>query len=236
MTPLKEINKEVQFVEETHKYSLYGKQLTSTTTVLGFFKNKFDPKGFIIKQCAKRDGLTIDQVKANWEKIKIEGLERGKNFHSQAEHFIKTGEILDKDYKDVIQQLKEMNIPGQLFSEIGLHSPKYSIAGTCDLVSLQDGVATTYDFKSNKKFTIKSKYRQFLLYPVQHLEECDLTIYSLQLCIYNLMLKEHGYKVKKNSQILYINPETRKIDKYDVLDLHKEAIDILEHFKKTQEF
>jgi hypothetical protein len=236
MTPLKEINKEVKFFEETHKYFLHGKEFTSVTTVLGFFKEPFDPNGHITRQCAKRDGITVDQVKENWHKIKVEGQERGKRFHSQAEHFIKTGKILNKDYKDVVRQLKKMKIPGELYSEVGLHSPTYSIAGTCDLISLDGDATTSYDFKTNKAFTVKSKYGKYLLHPLEHLPECDLVTYSLQLCIYNLMLKEHGYKARKNSKILYINPETRMIDTYDVLDLYKEATTLLEHFKKIQEF
>lgn len=235
---LEQINNSVSFFEKEHKYFLKNKELTSTTTVLGFFKNQFDPDGHITRAVAKRDGITIDEVKENWNKIKIEGLERGKNFHRQAEHYIKTGEILKEDYKDVVSQLKNI-LPKpreNLHSEIGLHSPTYSIAGTCDVIFLDKDKTLTFDFKSNKKFTTVNKYKKFLLYPLEHLPETDYTIYSLQLGIYNLMLKEHGYKIKKGSTILWINHETRLIEKYPILDLQKECIDLLEHFKKINEF
>lgn len=237
MVSLKDINKSVRFEEKEHKYFLNDKELTSTTTVLGFYKNKFDPDGHIIRAVAKRDGLSVEQVKLNWEETKNQGLQRGKNFHRQAEHYVKTGKILDEDYKDVIVQLKDIPFKGELYSEIGLHSVTYSIAGTCDLISLFNKNSTlTFDFKSNKKFTTKSKYKKFLLYPLEHLPETDLVIYSLQLTIYNLMLAEHGYKVKNGSIILWVNPDTRRIEKFDVLDLRKEVKDLLNHYKSLSNF
>ncbi len=233
---LTEINKNIVFDEPSHTYTLNGKKLISTTTLLGLYKNKFDPDGFIIRAVARRDGLTIEEVKEKWEKTKNEGCDRGTNFHRQAEHFIKTKEILDEDYQDVIKQLKDMNISGKLSSEIGLFSPTYSIAGTADLISEQEDGLMIFDFKSNKKFTVKSKYKKYLLYPLQHLQECDLTVYSLQLTIYSFMLKEHGYKIKDGSKILWINPETRLIEKYPILDLNKEVQDLLTHHKQITDF
>lgn len=234
---LLDINKDVEFKDFDHTYCKNKVKLTSVTKILGFYKNPFDPNGHIIRACAKRDGVSVEQIREQWNKTKEEGLVRGKNFHRQAEHFIKTGQILEEDYKDIIQQFAEFKFKGKLFSEIGLHSDKYSIAGTCDLIELfDDNSFITFDFKSNKRFTIKSKYNKFLLHPLEHLPECDLTTYSLQLWIYNLMLEEHGYKIKKGSTILYINPEIRKIDKYPILNLKKEAKSLLKHFKEMNEW
>ena len=91
LTPLKEINKNVKFFEEEHKYFIDNKELTSTTTVLGFFKNKFDPDGHIARAVAKRDNLTVEQVKNNWEQAKIDGCSRGTNFMNRRSLILRRG-------------------------------------------------------------------------------------------------------------------------------------------------
>ena len=234
---IEQINKEVIFDEKSHTYIKSGKNLKSATSLLSLYKNKFDPDGHIIRACAKRDGITVNEVKNNWHKIKEEGLARGQNFHRQAEYYIKNGIILNEDYKDVVEQLVRYPFKGKLFSEIALHSDKYGIAGTCDLIELfDDNSFITYDFKTNKRFTIKSKYKTKLLYPLEEYDECDLITYSLQLNIYNIMLEEFGFKSKDKSVIFYINPETRKIDEYEVLSLKKQTLKLLKHFKSMQDW
>ena len=238
MIELTKINDCINFDEPTHVYTKNGKKFTSVTTMLSFFKNKFDPQGHIARAVAKRDGIDVKEVLSNWDKTKVEGLVRGRNFHRQAEHFIKTGEILDEDYKDVIIQLKDFDFNGgKLFSEIGLHSDEFEIAGCCDLIELiGDKNIATFDFKSNKKLTTFSKYKTKLLYPLTHLDECDLTIYSLQIGIYNRMLEDFGYKSIDKSKILHINPETRKIDVYPIMPLKDEVNKLLKHFKSMMDF
>lgn len=230
MTKLENINKDVNFKEDTHQYFKNGKELTAVSRVIDFYKNSFDSEGHILRACAKRDNLTVSQVRENWEKTKIEGLTRGKNFHRQVEHYIKTGQILDEDYKDVVEQFAQIKFSGKLFSEIGLHSDKYSMSGTTDGIHLiSDNIVDCFDFKSNKKFLIKSKYGDRLMYPMEKYWNSEMDVYTIQLNLYSYMLGEHGYKTN-NMTIYYINPTTRLLETYLVPHIQGDIIKLLNHY------
>lgn len=237
MIKLEDINKNITFKEDTHQYfTKEGKELTSVSRVLGAYKNEFDPEGHIKRCVAKRDGLTTEQVSENWENTKNEGLERGKNFHRQIEHYIKTGEILKEDYEDVIKQFADIKFSGKLYSEVSLSNLSYNIAGTTDLIHLiNDNLIELADFKTNKAFNIKSKYGNRLLYPLEKYWESEMDLYSFQLNIYSFMLEEHGF-VTKSMTIYWVNPETRHLDVYPVPNLKEDTIKLLKHFRSMQEW
>lgn len=230
MIKLEDINKEVKFHEREHKYFLGNQELTSVSVVIGLYKPQFDPFGHIKRACAKREGLTIPEIDEKWNKAKMDGLTRGKSFHRQAEHFVKTGEILNDDYKDVIEKFSTIKFSGKLFSEIALHHPNHLIAGTTDLVELfPDNTCNLFDFKSNKKIEKESKYGTKLLHPLDDLDECEISTYGIQLNLYKYMLEYHGYKVKK-IVLFHINPETRNIDIYPIRNMQKEVKKMLNHY------
>jgi hypothetical protein len=240
MIKLEDINNDVIFDPIPHTYHKNGKEFTSVSVLIGNYKPIFDEAGHIKRACAKREGLTVPQIEEKWEKAKIDGCARGTSFHGQIEHFILNNEILDQDYKDVVEKFKKDFRPkfkGKLFCEIPLHHPEYGIAGTADLLELMDDNKTIYlyDWKTNKEINLKSKYKKKLLYPLDHLDECEINTYGIQLNLYKNMLEYHGYNVKKIT-LYHINPETRNIDSYKIANLQTEVKDLLEHFKKIQEF
>ncbi|MDO8610078.1 MAG: hypothetical protein Q7R95_05990 [bacterium] len=233
---IEEISNQIIFQEKEHRYFWNNQELTSVSLLISNYKPIFDPQGHIVRAVAKRDGISESQVKINWEKIKVDACSKGHDFHSQAEHFIKTGEILDGTYKDVVETFSKIKFPGPLKSEIMLFSEVYKIAGTADLVCLiNDKDIELGDFKTNKKINLKSKYGNKLLYPLEHLDASEINIYSIQLGLYKYMLEEFGYNVKKIT-LHHINPETRNIDSYDIKYLKKEIKDVLEHFQSINEF
>ena len=60
----------IEFFEETHKYLtvLNGKEVpyTSGTAFSHPFFPQFDPTGKITERCAKKEGITVEQLKAKW--------------------------------------------------------------------------------------------------------------------------------------------------------------------------
>jgi hypothetical protein len=234
---LEQINKQVVFKENTHQYFLNEKELTSVSRLIDCYKSKFDPSGHILRAIAKRDNLTKSQVEEKWLQAKMDGLKRGKSFHRQIEHFIKTGEILDDDYKDVVERyrlIKPTN--GNLFCEIPLHNEEYSIAGTADLILLlNDKECELFDWKTNKKIDFKSKYGNKLLYPLNNLDDCEINSYGIQLNLYKFMLEQFGFKVKKIT-LFHINPETKEIDSYKISNMQNEVKKLLKHYKTMREW
>lgn len=231
MTKLEEINKDIVFLEKEHKYYWGEKELTSVSVLINNYKPIFDESGFIKRACAKREGISELEIGEKWEQIRQEGLARGKRFHKQIEHFVLTNEILDEDYKDVVEQYKLIKPNcGKLYCEIPLHDKKHFIAGTADLILLlNDTECELMDWKTNKEINKKSKYGHKLLYPLEHLDSSEINTYSIQLNLYRYMLEKHGYKVKKIT-LYHINPKTRQIDQYKIEFMDKEIKDLLEHF------
>jgi hypothetical protein len=236
MIKLEDISSEISFDEPTHVYkNKKGKILTSVTTCLGEYKEKFDPTGIIALMCAKRAGISKDEMLNKWKIENKRACDYGHSVHAQIEHFLKTQEIKDTPEKDIVEDFSKIEFKGKIYSELRLKSDKFSLAGTCDIATLDKKMVSIHDLKTNKAFNIKSKYGNKFLYPLNDLDENHLTSYSLQIIIYGEMVKEHGYDFIPG-QILWINPKTRKIEKYDVLDLRKEASRLLHHFKSIQDF
>ncbi len=231
MIKLEDINSKITFEPNAHTYkNEKGESLISTSTLLNLYKPKFDEHGFIAKACAKKEGISVKDILLKWEKTKNEGLARGKSFHSQVEHYLKTGEILNEDYKDVVEQVRDFGLKGQIHCEVPMHSPSYLIGGTADLLLLfDDNIIELEDWKTNKSIEKKSKYGNKLLYPLDDYDDCSINVYTFQLNIYKFMLEEHGYKVRKIT-LNHINPETRKIDRYPIKDSKKDTVKLLNHY------
>lgn len=233
MIDLRNINKDIIFEPDNHTYHYLGKELRSVTTLLSFYKQPFDETGIIAYKCAQREGVTKSEIQTKWQKISKDACDYGKNIHGQIEHYLKTNNIQDTPEKDIIQDFSALKFKGKIFSEIGLHSARYGLAGTCDIATLNKNTIQIYDIKTNRRFDVKSKYGKKLLYPLDHLYETHLVVYSLQILIYGEMVKEHGFKFKPG-QILWVNPESRKIEKFDVLDLNIEVNKLLKHYYAMQ--
>lgn len=230
MPKLTDIGSSLEFDEKEHIYKdKNGNILTSVTQFLGLFKEPFDPTGIIAYKCAQREGITKREIQERWAKTNRDACDLGHRIHGKIEKFLKTGEISNDQDKDIVEEFSKIKFKGTIFSELRLKSDKYSLAGTCDIATLNKEMVKISDIKTNKTFLCKSKYNKKLLYPINHLSDSHLNIYSLQILIYGELVKEHGWRFSPG-QILWINPETRKIERYDVEDLEKEALMILDFY------
>ncbi len=231
-------NQNITFKEDTHQYfTQSGEELTSVSRILELYKPKFDPTGIIAYKCAQREGITKQEIQARWKKTNDDANVKGHNFHRQAEHFIKTGEILDEDYKDVVKQLADIKFKGKLTSEVRLaDTQRYKICGTTDfLEEFKNKIVSVRDFKTNKRFEYKSKYRTKMLPPFEKYEVCEYNNYSFQIGIYSYILELNGYKTKER-EVYYIQPETRILETIKIPDMRDEVIKMLEHYRKMQEW
>lgn len=235
MIKLEDISKNINFIESSHQYFLLGKELASVTTVLSKYKSPFDPTGIIAYKCAQREGVTKEEIQARWKKTSEDACDYGRNVHSQIENYLITGEIQDTPEKDIVKDFSRIKFNGKIYPELRLKSEKYSLAGTCDVAVLNKSDVIIHDVKTNRRFDLKSRYNNKFLYPLEDLDENHLTTYSLQILIYGEMVKEHGYDFEPG-HILWVDPERRKIQKFDVLDLSKEVKLLLNHYKSMRDF
>ena len=94
-----------------------------------------------------------------------------------------------------------------------------------------------FDYKSNKEIHIKNKYKEKLLFPFNHLDNCELVKYSLQLLIYKKIFQETT-NIQINSEdckIIWLSKDgIYKL--YDILPLEKEVETIFEFIEKEDNF
>ncbi len=94
--------------------------------------------------------------------------------------------------------------------EAMLADPESLTAGTADLIVLREitgsneGVWAVMDYKSNEHLDAESKYGERALPPYEHLQDCHLVRYSLQLHLYRWLLCHAGYLRPASAVALYI--------------------------------
>jgi ATP-dependent exoDNAse (exonuclease V) beta subunit len=115
-----------------------------------------------------------------------------------------------------------------LKSELVIGDKKCNIAGTLDNLSfdIETGDLHIFDYKTNKAINTKSKYGNKLLAPFDHLEDCELVKYSLQLWLYRLIIQRNTAFKVKDCKILWFRGEEYTM--FDILNLEEEAKKMLE--------
>lgn len=116
-----------------------------------------------------------------------------------------------------------------LKSEFVIGDSKSKLAGTLDNLSIntktQDLVI--FDYKTNKKIESVNKYNEKLLNPLNHLDNCELNVYALQLWLYRLIIERNTpYKINDCKIFWFSGDES--YEKYDIPDLRSEAEHILD--------
>jgi len=231
----------INFDEKEHKYTdKTGRELISVTTLIHLYQPIFDPTGEILINKAIKEGVTPEELRKQWDYERDAACERGTQAHKELEYWIDNGKIDKKgEYKDVVKQIKNIKFKGDLKSETILWSKKYGIAGTCDLFDFYDSnQVDIWDLKTNKSIKKTSFFRrgqgfEMMLPPIQHLQNANFIVYSLQLSIYELLVEELGFWVN-NKTLIYVTPKTKEVKLIPVLPLRKEALAIIEHYHKNK--
>ena len=212
-----------------------GEVYTSVTTLIGKYKKPFDAK-LMAERVARRDGTTATEVQAKWKKLNDDSKEYGTKIHSVIEEYNKSGTI-DSDYTDIIQSYVDLGVLSKkdtILSEEKLHLHPYKIAGTADIIRVEDkGGFSIFDIKTNKKFNFFSQYGEELLSPLSHLSSCEYTIYSLQLSAYAYMYQSLTGRHVNQLGIFYYDRELKKFHYYPIPYMKSDILALLEHYEKS---
>jgi hypothetical protein len=125
-----------------------------------------------------------------------------------------------------ISDIKGKMIPVK--SEVVIGSPKYLVCGMIDQIffNKKSNQFELWDWKTNSKFDVTSKF--FLEPPCDHLEDCKLTEYSLQLACYKHIFQEMTGIPLGNSYLCWFGDKEPTYHVFKCLDLDKEAVQLLE--------
>jgi hypothetical protein len=133
------------------------------------------------------------------------------------------------DTKDYILPVKNEFVVGDLEDT--------RICGMLDMLAYntQTEKYEIYDFKTNKRFSMVSEFEKQLQPPVQHLDECEFNIYSLQLSLYKMFIQKYTkIDIDKLKVVWFsVNNENYKIIELNFLE--KECLTLLANNSLKQE-
>jgi hypothetical protein len=200
---------DLKFIDKTHQYFLNKKQLTSVTTYIHKFQEKFDSDYWSLRK-AEELGISQAEMVAEWKAINLKSQVKGSAVHNYIENlfnnkifpfptssevdkatmdeiheeFIKIRYHIDRFYADVAGKL----IP--IKNEYVMYDEELGIAGMTDMLfyNVKYKCFQVWDWKTNKQLRTENSFQK-LKGPLAHLDDCEINIYSLQLHIYKYILK-----------------------------------------------
>jgi len=201
---------EIFFEEESHTYTdNFCKKYLSGTSIVGKFFPEFD-KVAVAKKCSagvnpKYTGRTWQDIIDEWEKEADRGRSEGTNAHEYAEGKISgwpvdmiPGPISERcemlfDQVDIaVSRLLRHFV--FVAAEMIVFDPETGLSGMIDLV-MYDRISNdimVLDWKQNKKISRENNF-QSGLGALSHLQDTDISHYSLQLSLYEKLLVKGNY-------------------------------------------
>ncbi len=203
----------VKFISKDHKYtSEDGTKWLSVTSLIKKFQEHFDADSIALKSSKNKKskwyGMTPKEIKKCWEDISMTAIELGNWYHNEQERILCSTDTIERDgipckitipifiddEKIAPDQILENN---HIYPEHFCFLKSAGVCGQSDLVEVRDNKVYIIDYKSNKDLTL-SGYKNWqgiskkLLKPLHHLDDCKLTIYTLQLSLYMYMILKHN--------------------------------------------
>lgn len=223
---------EITFTDHNHTYTdnKTGKKLISASTLINKYVAPFDPHGFIIRKCAAKEGVSVETIRARWDKKREDACDKGTTFHEQAEHYFLTGNVPDgPDKKIVTKFANEVKFNGTVFPEILVYNTRFGIAGQSDIAVYRksDHSVAIQDFKTNGEM-YKKVYKK-LLYPLNHLNDTKINKYSLQLSLYAYLLEMRNFRIREEEMCLYWIKEN-DFEIIPVPYMKQEVQNMIEHY------
>jgi len=200
----------IEFSAKNHVYmDSRGVRYLSGTSFLKLFFPKFDSRS-VAESCAngtnpKYSGRDPQEIMKEWQDEGDRGRSEGANVHEYAQSKVdpfftkKVEPISDRAaalfrqvYLVIHNEFKNLQFVG---AEVIIFSPALGIAGTVDLIMFHPETKTlmVYDWKQNKRPLEANNPYSSAFEPIQHLSNCDMIKYSLQLNLYRHIIERERY-------------------------------------------
>ena len=245
----------------------------SVTGIISKFKEKFDQKAVaatvVKKKKSKWYGMHPDEVIAIWNKETNRALKMGTWYHNARENEVDACQTIQRQGVDlpIVRSLENTDYkeaPSQrlspgIYPEHFMYLDSSTICGQADRVEVIGDTVDVYDYKTNKKID-KTSYTDWqgvskkMYAPLNHLDDCNMNHYTIQLSIYMYMILKHNRHLKPGKIVItHIKfeidhldgngypviatgpdgePIVEKVTDYEVPYLEKEVIAILKTLKK----
>lgn len=210
------------FDEESHTYTLNGKQLISTTGYLKRFSDDFnayhasEAKGAKMLRLNPSDKRTAQYYRARWKCLKDEAGIMGTRVHSYAECYPDFDLPLDWREQGVLDFFKWL--PDNyvvLFQELRVYDESTYHAGTVDglLYNKNTGKLVIYDWKTNGRNINELYKNKNLRGNFSNMKATSLSKFAIQLSDYaNVINKNTEFEVEENWVIWLRQDDVNTLD------------------------
>ena len=245
----------------------------SVTKLVSNFKEPFNAEGIAAKvsknKKSKWYGKTAKEIQAVWKEESERAMELGTFYHNQREADLCSLASIEKEgvtlpiyvpiEKDGVKHAPDQKLSPGIYPEHMVYLKSAGICGQSDLVEVVGDKVNIIDYKSNKKIETESFVNwegisKKMLFPVNHLDDCNYYHYALQLSIYMYIILKHNPKLKPGN--IYIhhvtfeqesenefgypiyakdqegNPIVKEVTPIEVPYLKDEVIVIIQHIKE----
>jgi len=207
------------FKEAGHTYESIEEdniQWLSVTSLVSKFKPKFDKEGQAKKSAKNKKskwyGMTVEQILQAWDNETERAINLGNFYHNQRESDMLDFKTIERNGTEVpivkplinengIKLAPEQKLSDGVYPEHLVYLKSVGLCGQADVVEIVDGYININDYKTNKEIKEKG-YTNWegitskMFKPVNHLDDCNLNHYSLQLSIYAYIIKKHNPSLK----------------------------------------
>jgi len=266
----------LEFREKDHSYVTSDNPdfvWTSVTKLIGLYKEKFDQKKVAAKvvknKKSKWYGMKPEDVIAIWNNETNRALKMGTWYHNSRENEVVACDTIQRKGVDlpIVKPIEQDGIklaPDQrltegIYPEHFMYLKSAGICGQADRVEVIGDTVDVYDYKTNKKID-KTSYVDYqgnskkMKMPLNHLDDCNLIHYALQLSIYMYMILKHNRHLKPGRLVIVHiifekegedkygypviatdpagEPIVKEVVEYEVPYLQKEVMNIFKHYKK----
>jgi hypothetical protein len=213
----------VIFREDGHIYESLNEDLvkdqikwTSVTSFVGMFKPKFNAEAQAKKSSKNKRSkwykIPPKKILEIWDNESKRAIGLGNWYHNEREKRLLEFSTIERDGVEVpiikpitdqngIKIAPEQKLKNGVYPEHFVYLKSAGLCGQADLVSIVNGKINILDYKTNKEikkkgFTNWEGITSKMYKPVNHLDDCNLKHYNLQLSLYAYIIKKHNPKLK----------------------------------------
>lgn len=267
------------FNSQSHTYTTEAnEEYTSVTKLLSKYKQPFNQIEASAKASKNRRSkwykMSPQDIMDVWNKESVRSTTLGNWYHDQREQDLLECKTIS--YDDCILPIvncvyddrgfkiaTDQKIGDGVYPEFFLYLPSVGIAGQSDRITIANGKVDILDYKTNKEiktqgFTNYEGITQKMLYPLSHLDDCNLNHYTIQLSIYMYIILKHNplyrvgeltlqhiifeedYDKDPYGYPIYLkddtgNPIIKEVIPYKVPYLKDEVISVLQDYKLNKQ-
>lgn len=231
----------VIFKEEGHVYESLDDNLNkenikwlSVTSFISMFKPKFDAKSQAKKSSKNKRSkwykMSEKDILAAWNGESERAMGLGNWYHGQREKDLLEFETIERHGVEVpiihpiedgkgVKIAPEQKLSEGVYPEHLVYLKSSGLCGQADLVEVVNNTLHITDYKTNKEikekgFTNWEGITKKMYKPVNHLDDCNLNHYNLQLSLYAYIIKKHNPKLKIGKLVIqHVKFEEAKKDK-----------------------